>query len=297
MSREQGPVDERGPSGGPVPDGELSAGVGKTALGVALIRAQESRRDDRLFDDPYAGAFLAAVPQAFDGMERAAGKGELAGWGAVIASHAVVRTRFYDDYLLDAVAAGAEQVVLLAAGLDTRAYRLAWPDDVRLYEIDQPGVLEFKDRVLAGRQAVPRCPRVPLAADLLTDWASALVSAGFQPRRRTAWLAEGLLIYLSAEEVAALFGAVGGLSAPGSRLALEYEAVDHDEFRAKARQAPAMAAYSALWKGGLPDTPGWLADHGWLVETHDRARVTAGYGRPVPGRSAGGFVTASRAGS
>ena len=112
--------------------GGLPIGVGKTALGAAMVRAHESRRADRLFNDPYAEAFLMAAPGAFDMEQRAAeaGAGDMALWGATLWSHAVIRTRFFDDYLLDATARGIRQVVLLAAGLDTRAYRLRWPPGV-----------------------------------------------------------------------------------------------------------------------------------------------------------------------
>ena len=134
----------------------LPVGVAKTALGVAMVRAQESQRDDRLFKDPYAEAFLIASPGAFDAEQRAAeaGAGDMAPWGAAFWSHAVTRTRFFDDYLLDATAHGIRQVVLLAAGLDTRAYRLPWPRGVRVYELDLPEVMRFKGKVLTERAAV-----------------------------------------------------------------------------------------------------------------------------------------------
>ncbi len=135
-------------------------GVGKTALGVAQIRAHESQRPDQLFDDPYAAAFVAAAPTAFPdtfpGRAEAAAD-PLAGVGAAFAVSAVLRTRFFDDYLRQASAAGCGQVVLLAAGLDTRAYRLPWPADTRLFELDLPAVLDFKERVLHHAAAVAGC--------------------------------------------------------------------------------------------------------------------------------------------
>lgn len=201
-------------------DGGLPAGVGKTALGVAAVRAAESRRADRLFDDPYAEAFLAAAPGAFD-IEQRAGAGEMASWGAAFSSHAVTRTRFFDDYLLAATAGGIGQVVLLAAGLDTRAFRLPWPDDVRLFELDLPDVLAFKERVLVERSAVAGCERTAIAVDLRTNWAVPLRRAGLATAEATAWLAEGLLIYLSESEAVTLLDRVGALSAAGSRVAFE----------------------------------------------------------------------------
>src|SRR5215467_11736617 len=104
------------------PQGPLP-GVGKTALGVAMVRARESRRDDRLFDDPWAQAFVDAAPGAFPEepktTEEVAALGPMASLGAVFYAHGVIRTRFFDDYLTAATAARCSQVVLLAAGLDT----------------------------------------------------------------------------------------------------------------------------------------------------------------------------------
>src|SRR5512133_3705601 len=206
-------------------DGDAPTGVGKTALGVALVRAQESRRGDRLFDDPYAGAFLAAAPGAFDREQRAAATGtdDMAAWGAAFWTNAVVRTRFYDDYLLAAAHHGIRQLVLLAAGLDTRGYRLAWPAGARLFEVDLPEVLRFKQRVLDEQAAAPRTDRRVIPADLREDWITPLTQAGLHADRPTAWLLEGLLVYLSADQAADLLTAVGDLSAPGSLVAFEFE--------------------------------------------------------------------------
>jgi methyltransferase (TIGR00027 family) len=186
-------------------------------------------------------------------------------------------------------------VVLLAAGLDTRAFRLAWPDGVRLFELDLPEVLAFKEQVLAGRHAGARCQRAVLPADLRQDWPAALAAAGFQPAQPTAWLAEGLLVYLSAEQAAGLLAAVGELSAPTSRLAFEHGDVAAASLLARARAIPAMDPFTSLWKGGLgADAPDWLARRGWQVRLHDRAALAAAYGRAAPASSGGGFLTAVR---
>jgi methyltransferase (TIGR00027 family) len=271
-------------------------GMAKTALGMARVRAEESRRPDRLFDDPYAQAFLTAAPDAFPQQQEAqAITGGLAPLGAAFAFHGVIRTRFFDDYLLAATTTGCHQVVLLAAGLDTRAFRLAWPDGVRLFELDLPEVLAFKDQVLAARRARPRCQRTVVAADLRQDWPAALTTAGFRPAQPTAWLVEGLLIYLSAEEAAGLLTATGELSAPASQLAFEHGSIAEGPLLAEARAMPAMNQFTKLWKGGLgTDAPDWLARQGWQVHTHDRAALAAAYGRAVPASSSGGFLTAVR---
>jgi methyltransferase (TIGR00027 family) len=272
---------------------DIPRGVGRTALGVARIRARESERADRLFHDPYAGAFVAAAPGL--ATFTAASPGESSSLGAIFQARVAIRTRFLDDYLLAAAAAGCRQVVLLAAGMDTRGYRLGWPAGTRLFEIDQPDVLAFKDAVLNSRSAVPRCHRTALAADLREDWTGPLLGSGLRPGERTAWLAEGLLIYLAAEEAGGLLEAVTGLSAPGSQIAFEYNDSADGGPVSRARALPGMSGLTALWKGGLgADTPDWLARHGWQVQTHGIGSVAASYNRRVPGRASGGFLTATR---
>jgi methyltransferase (TIGR00027 family) len=272
---------------------DIPRGVGRTALGVARIRARESDRADRLFHDPYAEAFAAAAPGAV--AERPAPPGESGSLDAIFQARVAIRTRFLDDYLLAAAAAGCRQVVLLAAGMDTRGYRLEWPAGTRLFEIDQPDVLAFKDAVLNSRGAVPRCHRAALAADLREDWTGPLLGSGLRPGERTAWLAEGLLIYLTAEEAGRLLEAVTGVSAPGSQIAFEYNDSADGGPISRARARPGMSGLAALWKGGLgADTPDWLARHGWQVQTYDIGAVAAGYSRRVPGRASGGFLTATR---
>lgn len=263
-------------------------GVGRTALGVAMVRAMESRRRDRLFDDPYAAAFVAAAPAVFrrENQGAAAFVGGVSRKAAGFWTQAVVRTRFFDDYLLDAAAVGVRQVVIVASGLDTRAYRLAWPDGVRLFEVDRPDVLDFKERVLWRRGAVARCSHRTVATDLRFDWETPLLAAGLRPDQPTAWLLEGLLIYLTAGEATDLLTTLHGLSAVDSRAAFEAG----DVAVQSAVDVPAIAEYAALWKGGLPDAAGWLAARGWTAENHGEDAVAARYGRPP----AGGFTVAVR---
>lgn len=274
----------------------VPSGVGKTALGVAMIRAGETGRPDKLFDDPWAEAFLEAAPGAFDAEQRAATEADndIASWGVAFWEHAVVRTRFFDDWLLTATGGEIRQVVVVAAGLDTRAYRLQWPAGITLYEIDLPEIFEFKDSVLASEGAVPRCERRTVTADLRGDWASRLTAAGFDSSEPAAWLIEGLFIYLSEEESKALLITVGRVSATGSAVAFEYEQLGTDPMRARAAQSKVMAAYSAMWKGGLRDPQYWLSEHGWRPEHDDRTAVAIRYGRPLTTPSSGGFITATR---
>jgi methyltransferase (TIGR00027 family) len=195
--------------------GPLS-GVGMTALGVARLRAEESRRPDRLFDDPLAAAFVNAVPDAFPENT------SVDDWLSVLLFHGSSGPGSFDEYLLAATAHGCRQILLLAAGLDTRAFRLDWPSGTRLIELDLPEVMAFKDTILTEQAATPRCERTMLHADLCGHWSGELTRVGFRRSEPTAWLAEGLLLYLSAHEVDRLLTTVTDLSADGSRLALDY---------------------------------------------------------------------------
>lgn len=253
--------------------------VSRTSLGVARIRARETAREDRLFDDPYAEDFVASAPPA-----------EPMSATAIpvyrkLAFHVVIRTRFYDDYLLAAAENGCTQVVLLAVGLDTRAYRLSWPPSVHVFELDLPPLISFKTRVLEGKlPTVQSCTAVPV--DLRDDWGAALVDAGFDPRLPTAWLAEGLLVYLTADEAVALLTDVSELSAPGSQFATEGG-------RSVLSPAREVGRLTELWKGGLGRSPAlWLDDHGWRSTEHDLASIASSLGRPADSES--GFVTAVR---
>lgn len=265
-------------------------GVGRTALGVARIRAEETCQPDPLFTDPYAQLFLDAAP----GLLPDAGTGSTTGpldtsraahdsrqpsdWqglaqvGTVFSFHGIIRTRFFDDYLTGAAATGTRQVVLLAAGLDTRAFRLDWPDDVQLFEIDHSDVIAFKEHVLDVAEAQPRCHRHVASADLSRDWSAPLLAAGLDPGQKTAWLAEGLLIYLSHTEVERLLTTITTLSLTGSTLALESGGIATAQFMQRARRLPAMASFNALQKGGLEtDNADWLNTHGWSAVVHDGA--------------------------
>ncbi|MFE4971602.1 SAM-dependent methyltransferase [Kitasatospora sp. NPDC056651] len=257
--------------------------VSRTALAVARVRAYESSRPDALFVDPYAAAFVTAagLPLAPSGQPSRLGK--------ILMAHGILRTRFYDDRLL---AAGADQVVVLAAGLDARAHRLDWPSGTRVFELDLGPVLEFKERVLEGLGAVPRAERTALPADLVDPgWTDRLVEAGFDPARPSTWLAEGLLVYLTAEEAAALLASVAALAAPGSRLLLEQ---GRDLSRTPAD--PALAEMIALWRGGLgPGTSRWLDEHGWKAEVITLVHLGEVYGRPLPDPTIGtSFIEAVR---
>jgi len=245
-------------------------GVGGTGLTVAAVRAQETARPDRLFADPLAARFAEAGgldPDSPPGGRRSAA---LRVW-------VVGRTVFLDELLAEASQQGCRQVVLLGAGFDTRAFRLPWPPGTRCFEVDTPDVLGPKDEVLAAAHAEPACERVVVPCDLRDDWPAALRAAGLDPARPTAWIAEGLLVYLSAADVDRLLASVTRLSAPGSWLGLTMTTREADGL--------ADTRLATLRQSRAPDDPvGWLAGLGWAADVSDLREVLRAHGRPLPER-------------
>ncbi len=202
---------------------DLATSVGATATMVAAQRALSS--DAGLIDDPFAAPLVRAV--GIDVYTRLV-NGEIPVTDgtdfdpARMARGMAVRTRFYDNFFLDATRSGIRQAVIVAAGLDARAYRLAWPEGTVVYEVDLPDVIEFKTSTLRGLGAEPRAERRTVAVDLRDDWPAALRTAGFDPQAPSAWSAEGLVVYLPPEAQDALFGNITALSAPDSQVASEF---------------------------------------------------------------------------
>jgi methyltransferase (TIGR00027 family) len=205
---------------------DLASSVGATATAVAARRAMASKGPNPLIDDPFAEPLVNAVGiNAFIRMmngEVERDDDDPAFTAQGLAKGMAVRTRFFDSFFANATEAGLHQVVILAAGLDTRAYRLPWPDKVVVYEVDQPQVIEFKTRTLAGLGATPIADSRPVGVDLRDDWPAALRDRGFDPTQPTAWSAEGLLAYLPPEAQDRLFDNITALSAADSRLGTGY---------------------------------------------------------------------------
>ena len=201
------------------PEREQPSGVWATAVGVARVRALETERENALFHDPLAQAFATAgglwpsSPPLPD--DEAARRRRLA-----VSFSIVIRTKFLDDLLQQASTSGVRQVVLLGAGMDSRAFRMDWPEGTRLFEVDTAAPLAFKASVLRQERAVARCERITVAVDLREDWPGALAAAGHDPAVPTAWIAEGLLIYLPEDAVELLLARISAQSAPGSRMGL-----------------------------------------------------------------------------
>lgn len=272
-------------------DGDALGAVGATALGAAAVRAVESGRRDPLVRDPYAAAFVraaaaASLPAALPTTPEEADR-DPSSLVSVFGPHFAVKSRCFDDFMVSAAAAGVRQVVLLAAGLDTRAYRLPWPQGTVLFELDAARVLRFKDRVLTSAGAHAGCARRAVPADLRTEWTAALEAAGFDAARPAAWLVEGLLPYLDDGETAALLRAVDRLSAPGSRMAVEHLDAPHTSLREDAALRGATAERGFELAGIVPegrrlDPAGLLSHLGWSVTETTTEQLAAEYHRALP---------------
>ena len=201
-----------------------------------------------------------------------------------------MRTRFFDKLFTDAAAVGARQAVILAAGLDSRAYRLPWPDGTVVFEVDQPDVIEFKTRTLAELGAEPTADRRPVGIDLREDWPKTLLDNGFDRTQPTAWIAEGLLIYLSPQAQDRLFDNITGLSAPGSRLATEH-VPDIEMFTDERSQriSEQLKKYGSdiemsglIYHGERSHVIEYLTSHSWEVSAQTMEEAYAANGFEFP---------------
>lgn len=255
---------------------DLASSVGATATAVAASRALASKGPDALLDDPLADPLVRAV--GLDPFIRML-DGELVIEDdpfldpKIMTEQIAVRTRFFDDFFIGAAAAGIRQAVILAAGLDTRAYRLRWPAGTVVYEIDQPEVIEFKTRTIARLGADPLAGHRTIGIDLREDWPAALRRGGFDAGQPTAWIAEGLLVYLPPDAQDRLFDEITALSVPGSRVATE-QLPNIDAFSdERTRQFTERMNKTGLdiniseliFRGDRNDVVEYLTSHGWRV--------------------------------
>lgn len=254
---------------------DITTSVGSTALFVAAARAIEAQKPDPLVVDPFAETFCRAVggPWAavLDGQAPEHPlKSE--GFGQHFVSFQAARTRYFDAYFRRAARAGVRQIVLLAAGLDSRAYRLDWAPGTTIYELDQPQVLDFKRDAVAAYGATAKAERREIAVDLRDDWPKVLQDSGFQPDQPSAWIAEGLLIYLPARAQEQLFAGIDALASSGSHLAVEEgRPMDRDAFRAKVDEARSVDNERGQWwqlvynEQHAPAAQ-WFGERGWTAE-------------------------------
>jgi methyltransferase (TIGR00027 family) len=277
---------------------DLASSVGVTATMVAAARAMATRAERPLIDDPYAEPLVRAVGVelltllASGGLNPADVDDDAEASLARMSDNMAARTKFFDDFFLEATGLGITQAVILASGLDARAYRLAWPAGTVVYEVDQAQVIEFKSRTLAELGVQPSTVRRAVAVDLRDDWPAALRAAGFRSDRPTAWSAEGLLGYLPPEAQDRLLDTITSLSAPGSRFATESapNIEPADEARVKER----MRADAQRWRphgfdldltelvyfGDRNEAAPYLAAHGWQVTARNMRDLLALNGLP-----------------
>ncbi|MGA9676838.1 MAG: class I SAM-dependent methyltransferase [Mycobacterium sp.] len=307
---------------------EITESVGATALGVAAARAAETESEDPLISDPFARVFLDAAGEGLWNWfaapdlpaEIVEAQPDLVPRMRGMVDYMAARTSFFDQFFLDATRAGVHQVVILAAGLDSRAWRLPWPDGTTVYELDQPRVLEFKSSTLREHGAQPTCNLVPVPVDLRHDWPAALRQAGFDPSAPSAWSAEGLLPFLPAAAQELLFERVQALGAAGSRIAVEAPGSDFLDEASQAKQRENMQQVRDLMAKLEPerdipdvwdvqdlwyfeereDVGDWLRRNGWDVAVTRAEVLMANYGRTPPDVEDAApktfFVAAERAG-
>jgi methyltransferase (TIGR00027 family) len=267
---------------------DIVSSVGYTALLVAGWRAVHALSPQPLVRDEYAKYFIAASQDPYLA-------GVLANPGTSEDETAFprlygVQTRFFDDFFNAAGDAGIRQAVIIAAGLDSRAYRLDWPHGTTVFEVDLPKVLEFKARVLGEQGATPKARRSEVAADLRTDWPTELKGAGFDPQSPSAWSVEGILPYLTDDAQSQLFSRISELSAPGSRVAVGAlgSRLDREQLAALETDHTGVnmsgkTDFSALTYEPKTDPAEWLAAHGWAVEpVRNTLELQTGYGMTPP---------------
>ncbi|OBJ88319.1 SAM-dependent methyltransferase [Mycobacterium gordonae] len=287
---------------------DLASSVGLTATMVAAARAVAARDTHgagAVASDSYAEPLVRAV--GVDFFTRLA-SGELAlaeldeetATGTVHFANAMaIRTRFFDDFFRSATDAGIRQAVILAAGLDSRAYRLPWPPGTTVFEVDQPQVIEFKTATLSGLGARPTADRRTVAVDLREDWPAALREAGFDPTQRTAWIAEGLLGYLPADAQDRLLDQIGALSVPGSRFAteglLDINELNQEDLRTRmkrqnerwSRHGLDFDMAALVYFDDRTDAGTYLAAHGWETTSLRNSELFAEHGlEPASGDDA-----------
>ncbi len=273
---------------------DLASSVGATATAVAARRALASKGPNPLLDDPFAEPLVQAVGvDAFIRMmngEIETAEDDPAFTPQRLSEGMAVRTRFFDSFFLDATEAGVRQAVIVASGLDTRAYRLRWPARTVIYEIDQPQVIEFKTRTLAGLGATPTADRRAVGVDLRDDWPAALRDSGFDTTQPTAWSAEGLLAYLPPDAQDRLFDNITALSASGSRLGTGYvpdirdrlEKRGHEVSERWRRLGLDLNWADLIYAGTRNDVVDYLTGRGWRPTVRSTPELYADNGFEFP---------------
>ncbi|MEU9059257.1 SAM-dependent methyltransferase [Streptomyces sp. NPDC048430] len=263
--------------------------VEKTALLTAALRAAESRREDRLYTDPYAAALVGeAGPRLLAEIRAATFPPGRQRSVPSTPDYNAIRTRFFDDLLQEAVQdRGMTQLVVAPAGMDSRAYRLPWPEHLRYFEVDRPSVLAFKEERLRGTG--PRVDHVTVAVDLTADdWEDRLRDSGYDPDLPSTWLLEGLLYYIPEKDTDRMLERVAAFCAPGSRIAA-------DLVNSAALSLPHMrplldvfSGWGCPWLFGSDEPEALFERYGFEVAAVQPGEPGAHFGRwpdPVPDRT------------
>jgi methyltransferase (TIGR00027 family) len=247
--------------------------LGSTAYWTASVRAMESTRPDRSFNDPWALALAGAVGQSW--IENRTPESVIP---------IVLRTRFFDDFLQRITNQyNVRQVVLVAAGLDTRAFRLTWPDPTRLFELDQPDVIRYKDKILHSSGALPACQRHTIEADLKKPWIEEMKGSGYNPQSPSVWLLEGFLFYLANEQIARILDQVTELAAPESWLGCDVVNSATLTSQWTRQWIEMQAQLGAPWIGTMDDPEEFFRGRGWSASVTQAGAEDANFGRwPYP---------------
>lgn len=277
---------------------DLASSVGVTATIVAAGRAMATKDPRGLINDPFAEPLVRAVgldlfTKMMDGeLDMSAIADVSPAVARAMVDGNAVRTKYFDDYVLSATGRGIRQVVILASGLDTRAYRLPWPTGTVVYEIDLPQVMEFKATTLAELGARSLTTLRAVSVDLRADWPTAVRAAGLDSAAPTAWLAEGLLMYLRPADQDRLLDNITALSASGSRVATEFvtSIVDFDAERARTISNPFrdhgvdIDLASLVYTGQRNHALDYLGAKGWQLEGVPLAELfrRSGLDAPAP---------------
>ena len=252
---------------------------------TAAVRERESAREDRLFDDPWAGLLAGDVGRAaMAASERASGARN---------EFIPIRARWFEDLIVEAASVRdpeferggigpATQAVILGSGFDTRAFRLPVRPDLAWFEVDDGALLADKVATLARAGANARCRRHLVDADLRGDWPRALEAAGFAPDAATLWVAEGLLFYLAPDVVASLLAGARRLSGPGSAFAADASGTGLLRAPGMARYLESLAARGAPMPFASDDPASLLHAGGWSdVTIAEPGLLARRYGRPL----------------
>ncbi|MBD2338665.1 SAM-dependent methyltransferase [Calothrix sp. FACHB-156] len=235
--------------------------VSFTAKVIAAGRAIESQRPNALFSDPLAAKLAGqeAIEAALPKVEEYDKQGR---------PFLSVRARFFDDFI-NKHSDNIRQIVILGAGMDTRAFRLNWQPNTHIYEIDQQDVILYKESVLTGINS--QCARHTISTDLKeSHWTELLIKEGFKTSEPTIWILEGFLYYLNAMAVENLLKNIQVLSAKGSYLCADV---------INSLICNGSDEWAKYWQFGCDEPESFFATYGWQASAIQPGEDGASFGR------------------